>query len=145
MLNILQFPLYLGMFFAIRYMAFSPEAFAHLHQTSWLYLHSITDPDPYYLIPVCSSLVTHASMRFSKKNMKQGNSNPMMVKVMDVMQYMPFMAVIILGTYPAVLNMYWCSIAVTNYAIIRMINLKFFKKLIGVDKPYPGTILEMKV
>lgn len=141
MLNLFQFPLYMGMFFALRYMAFSPEAFSELHRTSFLYMDRIVEPDPYFLIPILSAVTSFLTIRLNKNKNKNLNSTPTMNKMMDVVQYLPFGAIFILGSYPAVLNMYWCTIAFTNLAFISFGHSDLFKKLTRTDKPYKGTVL----
>jgi membrane protein insertase Oxa1/YidC/SpoIIIJ len=123
-------------------MAFNPEFFSELHQTSLLYLDSITEKDPYYLIPFVSACMTFSSIRFARK--KQGNTalqSPHIIRAMNVFQYMPFAAIAILGSFPAVLNMYWCSVAMTNLGFTIMLHSTLFKKFKGVYHPIPGTIL----
>lgn len=130
------------MFFSIRYMAFNPEFFSDLHNTSFLYMKSITEKDPYYFIPFISACMTFYSIRFSRK--QQGNSalqSPAITRVMNVIQYMPFAAIAILGSFPAVLNMYWCSVATTNLVFTMMLHSTVFKKIKGVYDPLPGTML----
>lgn len=138
--NLFQIPMYMGMFFAIRYMAFSPEAFPNLHGTSWLYMDRIVEPDPYFFIPICSAFFTYLSMRINKNRSQNLNTTPVMNKMMNIIQYVPFGAVFILGTYPAVMNMYWCSVSVMNLIITVVGHSKIFKKIMGTDKPFPGTI-----
>jgi YidC/Oxa1 family membrane protein insertase len=139
-LNLFQVPMYMGMFFAIRYMSFSPEAFPNLHGTSFLYMDRIVEPDPYFLIPIMSAVFTFLAIKISKKRANNQNMAPLMVKMMNVMQYVPFGAVFILGTYPAVLNMYWCSVALMNLVITIAGNSEIFKKIAGTHMPFPGTM-----
>lgn len=141
----MQIPLYISMFFSIRYMAFSPEIFQNLHETSFLYMEKISDPDPYFLIPLASALTSFFTIRFARSvQPKTINMNPMMLKVQIWMQYMPFVAMFILSTYPAILNMYWWSVAVTNLFFMRLFHSNFFKRINGVDKPFPDTIAYFK-
>ena len=131
------------MFFAIRYMAFSPEAFQNLHQVSFLYMDRIVEPDPYFLIPFLSAITTYLNIRYNRSIQTQNNNTQAVViaKLMYYIQYTPFLAMFILGTYPAILNMYWWSVAFTNLLISYGSNSNLFKKLNKLDKPIPGTIL----
>lgn len=143
--GIFQIPLYISMFMAVRYMSFSPEIFVNLHQTSFLYLDRITDPDPYFLIPAASAITSFLTIRFVRSvQPKNANMNPMMLKIQVWFQYMPFIAMFILSTYPAILNMYWWSVAVTNLIIMRFFHSKLFKRFKGLDKPFPDTIAYTK-
>lgn len=141
--NLIQLPLYIGMFFAIRYMSFSPEAFPHLHQVSFLYMDRIVEPDPFFLTPLLSAITTFLTIKYNRK-MQPPSTNPqaaMMSQLMYFIQFTPFLAMFVLGTYPAILNMYWWSVAFTNFLITYGSNSKWFKKANGLDKPIPGTIL----
>lgn len=140
-LNILQIPLYMAMFLAIRYMAFSPEAFPGLHNTSFLYMDRIVEKDPFYIIAISSAVLNFYTIRFNKKQMKNTTQSAPMAKMMDYMQYFPFFAILIVGTFPAVLNMYWCSISLNNFLFLRLIHSQTVKKYYKTDKPFYGTIL----
>ena len=140
--NFIQLPLYMGMFFAIRYMAFSPEAFESLHQVSFLYMERIVEADPYYLTPLLSAITTFLTIKYNRRLQSQntGNQAIMMAKMMGYFQYVPFLAIFILGTYPAILNIYWWSVSFTNLMITLSTNSYLFKKAFGIHRYLPGSI-----
>ena len=55
---------------------------------------------------------------------------------------MPFMGMFVMATMPAALNVYWCTLALTNYFCFAFVRTDYFKKIMGIPKYYPGTTKE---
>lgn len=64
-----------------------------------------------------------------------------MVKFRNFMPFMPFFGMLFMATFPAGLNLYWCTLSSTNLIFFWLYSNKNFLKFIGVPNYYPNTKL----
>lgn len=89
---IIQMPFLIGIFYAIR-------DFQYAGQTSFLWLQDLSQPDPYYILPVVSALTTYIQQKQTTTEMTQQN------KMMMI--FMPLFVGYISFTFPSGLVLYW--------------------------------------
>ena len=65
-----------------------------------------------------------------------------MVKFKKYMPFMPFFGMVFMATFPAGLNLYWCTLSSLNYFSFVWINNKKILKYFGIPEYFPGTFLD---
>ena len=102
---LVQMPILIGIFYGIR-------DFNYIGPANFLWMQSIADPDPYYILPILSALTTFIQ---SKQTMPTGEgSNAAQGKVM--LYFMPIFIGYISFKFPAGLVLYWVVMNVMQIA-----------------------------
>ena len=102
---IVQMPIMIGIFYGIR-------DFNYIGPANFLWMQSIADPDPYYILPILSALTTFIQ---SKQTMPAGEgANAAQGKVM--LYFMPIFIGYISFKFPAGLVLYWVVMNVMQIA-----------------------------
>ena len=65
-----------------------------------------------------------------------------MVGLKKYMPFLPFFGMVFMATFPAGLNLYWCTLSSLNYLSFIWINNKNLLKILGVPQYYPNTFLD---
>lgn len=89
-----QMPILMGMFYALRDLQYTGEP-------SFLWLPTLSMPDPYYILPVLSALTTFIQQKQTTTEMNQ------QMKIMMI--FMPIFIGWISLTFPAGLVLYWVT------------------------------------
>jgi len=93
---LLQFPIMIGIFYGIR-------DFQYVGPSNFLWMSSISNPDPWYILPVLSAVTTFIT---SKQTMPSGGGqSPLNSKLMGY--FMPLFIGYISISFPAGLVLYW--------------------------------------
>lgn len=58
------------------------------------------------------------------------------------MKYVPFFSLPIVAFFPSGLNLYWCTLAFVHLNMTLFIKSDFAKRIFGIPKYLPGSILE---
>lgn len=136
---LVQMPIFMSMFFALRKM---PTYFeSELEQGGLLWFYDLTQYDPYYILPVASSLTFLATIELSKANMS-ATSTPAQSQLMtNVFRGMAVIMVPATMYFPTAVLCYW----VTNntFTLFQSMTLqqKSVRKMLGIwdpPKPVPG-------
>ncbi len=110
----------LPIFFAIFYTVSSPQFLGLLQapgvNTGFLWLHSLSVADPFYILPVAIGILTYLSQKMSVVDPQQAK----------ILMFMPFLMVFICFKMPSGVQVYWAasqglSLA-QQYWILRKIN-----------------------
>lgn len=94
---LVQFPIMIGIFYGIR-------DFQYVGPANFLWMNSIADPDPWYVLPVLSAATTFITSKMSMPAAGQGKS-PLNSKMMTY--FMPVFIGYISISFPAGLVLYW--------------------------------------
>ena len=94
---LIQFPIMIGIFYGIR-------DFQYVGPANFLWMNSIAEPDPTYILPVLSAVTTYLTSKMSMPAEGQGKS-PLNSKMM--MYFMPLFIGYISISFPAGLVLYW--------------------------------------
>mgnify|MGYP003295747045 CR=1 FL=1 len=94
---LLQFPIMIGIFYGIR-------DFQYVGPANFLWMESISNPDPWYILPVLSALTTFITSKQTMPGQGEGRS-PLNSKMMTY--FMPVFIGYISITFPAGLVLYW--------------------------------------
>lgn len=94
---LIQFPIMIGIFYGIR-------DFQYVGPANFLWMETISNPDPWYVLPVLSALTTFITSKQSMPSAGEGKS-PLNSKMMTY--FMPLFIGYISITFPAGLVLYW--------------------------------------
>lgn len=108
---VIQMPILIGIFYGIR-------DFHYEGPSSFLWMESIAQPDPYYVLPILSALTTYIQ---SKQTMPDTGNNPQ-GKVM--LYFMPIFIGYISIKFPAGLVLYWVVMNIMQIAQQAFLNRK---------------------
>lgn len=104
---LVQMPIIFGLFALLRNpMAYigSEGMLLAIHE-SFMWIKDLSHPDP-WILPIAAGLTTFIS--FSQTQAQQGNSNPQMAPMMNVMKYIFPVTIVWMGrSFPAGLTIYW--------------------------------------
>ena len=139
-LSLLQMPFYITYFIALRYLVFSPEKYSFILNSEFLWIKDLSMADPMYILPVLSGVLSFLTIRLNMKNGPANNAGPAFLKKFKIyLPYLPFFGIFFMSTFPAALNLYWCSLSGLNYILFWMFQNQTFLQLIGIPKYYKGT------
>lgn len=99
-----QIPVTLGLFFAVRKMTMLPVE--QLKQSGVFFLPDLTVSDPYYILPILSTVAINVQMSVMKGDVNFAE-RPDMAHMMNYMRIFSFMSVPLMGSLPSGL---WLSI-----------------------------------
>ncbi|KAG1816692.1 60Kd inner membrane protein-domain-containing protein [Suillus subaureus] len=99
-----QIPVTLGLFFAVRKMTMLPVE--QLKQSGVFFLPDLTMSDPYYILPILSTVAINIQMSVMKGDVNFAE-RPEMAHMMNYMRIFSFMSVPLMGSLPSGL---WLSI-----------------------------------
>lgn len=99
-----QIPVTLGLFFAVRKMTMLPVE--QLKQSGVFFLPDLTMSDPYYILPILSTVAINIQMSVMKGDVNFAE-RPDMAHIMNYMRIFSFMSVPLMGSLPSGL---WLSI-----------------------------------
>ncbi|KAG0706191.1 60Kd inner membrane protein-domain-containing protein [Suillus ampliporus] len=99
-----QIPVTLGLFFAVRKMTLLPVE--QLKQSGVFFLPDLTMADPYYILPILSTVAINVQMSVMKGDVNFAE-RPDMAHIMNYMRIFSFMSVPLMGSLPSGL---WLSI-----------------------------------
>lgn len=94
---LLQFPIMIGIFYGIR-------DFQYVGPANFLWMESISNPDPWYILPVLSAVTTFITSKQTMPAQGEGKS-PLNSKMMTY--FMPLFIGYISISFPAGLVLYW--------------------------------------
>lgn len=94
---LIQFPIMIGIFYGIR-------DFQYVGPANFLWMETISNPDPWYVLPVLSALTTFITSKQSMPSPGAGKS-PLNTKMMTY--FMPLFIGYISISFPAGLVLYW--------------------------------------
>lgn len=95
---LVQMPILIGIFYGIR-------DFQYAGPSSFLWMKSIADPDPYYILPVLSALTTFIQSKQTLPPSSDGGAGAAQGKVM--LYFMPIFIGYISISFPGGLVLYW--------------------------------------
>ncbi len=96
---IIQMPILMGMFYAL-------QGFEYTGTPTFLWLPTLSDPDPYYILPVLSALTTFLQQKQTTTEMNQ------QMKIMMI--FMPIFIGWISLKFPAGLVLYWVTMNIVQ-------------------------------
>lgn len=137
-LPIIQMPVFMSMFFALRKM---PDFFQNeLSDGGILWFTDLSAPDPYYALPIFSGLSFLAMMELSKKSMLA--SSPQQGQMMlTVFRGMAFLIVPFSMNFPTCVLTYWTVNNTFSLVQSAAFNNPTIRKQLGIwetPKPVPG-------
>ena len=103
---LIQFPIMIGIFYGIR-------DFQYVGPSNFLWMQSISNPDPWYILPVLSAATTFITSKQTMPAQGQGKS-PLNSKMMTY--FMPIFIGYISITFPAGLVLYWVVMNIMQIA-----------------------------
>ena len=107
---LLQFPILIGLYQTLLH----PETWVFVNGTitnidmSFLWMESLSNPDPYYILPILAALFTFITQKFTMASSPNTNPDDPNAKTQKIMLYvMPLMIGYISISMPAGVALYW--------------------------------------
>jgi len=113
-------------FFALYWVLIETAELRHAPWMGWI--QSLSDPDPYFILPVLNLVV----MYLTQKMTPTPGMDPMQKKMM---QFMPLVFGVMMAFFPAGLVLYW----VTN-GLLGLLQQQYITRRHGDKKPASGTV-----
>ena len=98
---LIQMPILMGMFYAL-------QGYDYAGTPGFLWMESLSGPDPYYILPVLSAVTTYLTQKMTTTEMNQ------QMKIMMVI--MPVFILWISLKFPAGLVLYWATMNIVQMA-----------------------------
>ena len=140
--NLLMLPMYISYFVGLRDVLYFPEKHQIIEAAAFLWMPSGFLPDPYYIVPAITAIVSYMSIRKMMVNQPNTSSTPLLFrKIKSFTPLLPFFSFFFFASLPAGFNLYVFVIALTNFLNNYFFQSKFFGKIFGIPEAFPGTIL----
>ena len=142
--NFAVLPIYFGWFFGIRDLVKNPS----LHGLDWVeqsfyWLPSMTQSDPYFIIPCLATLISFSSLRAANNSVALPENSPEgAVMVRKFLPFLSFGFFPLLATFPVGLSIYFATLFSFNYAFVSLSRSGFtywladMKRIIEEDNKY---------
>lgn len=122
---LVQMPLFISVFFAIRKMAELPvESLKH---GGYLWFTDLTLQDPYYALPFIASCTMFLSIELGSEGVK--HSQPM---VKNLLRAMPFVLLPVSASFPTGLFMYWISANLISLSQVLLFRVPFLRTALKI-------------
>merc|ERR1712136_431422 len=125
----LQFPLFASMFIGLRGMANLP--LESMMSGGLFWFHDLTIPDPYYLLPLFTSVSLYMQIHIGADGMSTQNFGPI---GKTVMKAMPVLLFLFTMNFPAAIGFYWCTTNVISVAQAKVIRIESLRRILGIPK-----------
>lgn len=125
----LQFPLFASMFIGLRGMANLP--LESMMSGGLFWFHDLTIPDPYYLLPLFTSVSLYMQIHIGADGMSTQNFGPI---GKTVMKAMPVLLFLFTMNFPAAIGFYWCTTNVISVAQAKVIRIESLRRIFGIPK-----------
>ena len=124
---LVQFPLFLSFFIAIRRMAAVPVE--SMKTGGILWFSDLTIPDPYYVLPVmaCLSFITIIEL-----GGEAGVTNPQTEKLKTFFRAISILLIPVTATLPTGLFMYWLTTSTVSMGQILLLKIPRVRKAMGI-------------
>ncbi|CAD8132663.1 unnamed protein product [Paramecium octaurelia] len=139
-LSILQMPFLFTWFLSLRYVCSLPDKYEGLKSQGFLWFQDLSEYDPYGILPIMSSFFTFWNISLNP-NMQSQSTVPF-AKYYRYVRFLPFFSIPVVIFFPAGVNLYWCSSALCHLIITALARQEKIRKIFGIPKYLPGTILE---
>jgi YidC/Oxa1 family membrane protein insertase len=126
---LIQLPLFLSFFIAIRRMAAVPVESMKTGGVFWF--TDLTVPDPYYVLPVLACGCFVASIELGGET---GVGNPQTARLKNVFRLMPIILIPITASFPTGLFMYWLPASFISISQILLLKMKKVRSFFGIPQ-----------
>lgn len=141
-INLFTIPIYISFFLALRSFIFSPEKFQIIETGGFLWIPSGFLPDPYFILPIGTALVSYWTIVNTLKNNPMSSRMPLIFKKMKVfLPFFPVFSALAFATMPSGLNFYIFILTSVNYLSNQLFQSKLFKRQLGIPDAYENTKL----
>jgi YidC/Oxa1 family membrane protein insertase len=104
---LIQIPIFFGVYHAI--INLSDRNVSGYFGDSFLWLPSLGDPDPFYILPIAAGVFQFIQMRMSRPRVAPASSDPQQQIMNTVMNIMPVFVVIFGWTFASGAVLYWAT------------------------------------
>merc|ERR1712059_20319 len=125
----LQMPIFMSMFFALRGMANLPVATMKTGGLAWF--TNLTLTDPFYLLPLLTSGSLYLQLKMGAEGAKLENMTGLAKKAMTVM---PFIMIPITINFPCAVNLYWLSTNLFSLIQARLIRMPAIRSKLSIPE-----------
>jgi len=145
-LPLVQMPLFMSFFFAIRKMAYLPVPQLKEGGIGWV--TDLTMPDPFYILPITSMALTLAVLEVGADGTGGAAKTRQMMHFTNVFRVAAVFAIPFVGKMPAALLFYWTFSNFITLCQAFFLKQQPVRRLLGIPQPTPappppkGTIIE---
>ena len=87
-------------------------------------MQSLSEPDPYFLLPIISAFLTFLTISMNPNNHNK-MTPPLVRNILKYLRYMPFISIPIVSFFPSGLCLYWAVNACFQLILIMIPRLRF--------------------
>ena len=129
--NIGMIPVYLGFFLGVRDICTKPEVLNIEYCSSdFFWINSIYTADPYFIIPLTSTLLGYLSLKKATSQDDPMSDHPFN-KFKKYIPVIPLLAFPLIASFPAGINIYFTMLSIMNFGWINLLSNKSFKKAVA--------------
>jgi len=133
-LNIFQIPFLITWFLSLRYITNLPEIYPQMQTEGFLWFNDLTAYDPYFVLPVFAAMTMSYSIVYSPSMTSMYATNPVFAPIVKYMKFMPFLSLPITAMFPAGINLYWCTLSLSQALVTILMNQSYIQKKFGLTK-----------
>jgi len=126
---LLQFPIFMSMFFGLRGMSNCPVE--SLSTGGLVWFQNLTMADPFYLLPVLTSTTLFLQLKLGADGASFDQMGPIGKTVMKVL---PFCLLPVTMNFPAAVTFYWFTTNLVSVTQARIIRIPAVRKTLGVPE-----------
>mgnify|MGYP006321359929 CR=1 FL=1 len=130
LVNIGLIPVYLGFFLGIRDICTKPEVLnIEYCSSNFFWIDSIFSADPYFIIPLTSTLLGYMSLKKATSN-KHDDLMPdhPFNSIKKYIPMIPLFAFPLIASFPAGINIYFTMLSMINFGWIHLLSNKNFRQ-----------------
>eukprot|EP00124_Ichthyophonus_hoferi_P003996 Ihof_evm1s393 gene=Ihof_evmTU1s393 len=127
MLPLVQMPLLISLFLGIKSMAACPVE--SLSVGGLLWITDLTAADPYYILPIVSSVTMLACLELGSEGVTQAQQ-PLLIR--NLLRGMCFMTVPLMGGFPAALFLYWVPSNIFSLSQLAFLRIPAVKSIFNI-------------
>lgn len=134
-----QLPFIVFFFWTIQDMVYTAELFPGMETDGFLWFKDLTEPDPYFLLPLGLAFSSFVSMH--KSPMTSQITGPL-AKYGKYMKFLPFLAIPVSSTFPSAIVLNWFMMSSFQVFCNSFVYTQAGRKLLNIPEYLPGSMME---
>lgn len=139
MMPMTQLPLILFFFWTLQDMAYGIEQFPGMETDGFLWFKNLSEPDPYFLLPLLLAFSTFISVH---KSPNTAQLTGPIAKFAKYLKYFAFLSLPISSTFPAGIVLNWLIMSLFQLTCNALVYTKTGRKLLRIPEYLPGSLLD---
>lgn len=139
MMGLTQIPFILWFFWSLNEMAYNPEDYPGMVTDGFLWFKNLSEPDPYFLLPVMLASSTFLNIHKSPTSSQMAGG---MGQIARYIKYFTFLAIPITATFPSAMVLNWFVMSFVQLGVGWLTWSTIGRRILRIPKFLPGSILE---